>query len=179
MHVAFVINDISFNVFAANSEAVTGQQWNIWCQSSELVERSRAVGEIAAFIFNSVLSQQAHTLWPSTPPALKLWYSLSDIRRSQWWPVGIVSYIPSVSWFLRVIVQGKTPKTLEHCLKKHFWLHFFFLFRAGQTGNVTSWPFSCRLDRKSFTSKSELWQVVRRKIHRRGRRNRLPVAPKQ
>lgn len=51
-HVSFVTNDISFNVFAANSEAVTRttvntSPHNIWCQSSELSERNRAVVEIS------------------------------------------------------------------------------------------------------------------------------------
>jgi len=64
MNVAFVINDICFNVFAANSEAVTGQQWNIpqhiWWQSSEGGEKSTALLTVFNFVH---LSQQAHAHW--------------------------------------------------------------------------------------------------------------------
>lgn len=118
MHAAFVINDISFNVFAANSEAVTGQQWNIphhfWCQSSELLERNRAVGEITALlnIFNFVsIYQQAHALWPSTPETMVVPFRYQHITMmTSAVKSNLVSYIPSVSWFLRVIVQGKTSR---------------------------------------------------------------------
>lgn len=177
-----------------NSEAVTGQQWNIpshfvWTRREKqgCWERSQLLS-----LTLSIFPSKPTPFDPPPPPALKIRDSLSAIRRSQWWPVGIVqsnlvSYIPSVSWFLRVIVQGKTPKTLQHCLKKkHISGSIFFFFmlakqRTWHHGQILTvqLQFGHKILHVKIGEKEpflELSQVVRREIHRR---NRSPVAPKQ
>lgn len=131
LHVAFVINDMSFNVFAANSEAVTGQQWNI--PSSQLVSviwtsqgcwRDHSFIELCPYFPAS----------PSDPPvALKLCQSLSDISRSQWWAVSSV-----------------TPRLL-HSISR------FFFFLLAKQRNVTLWRHAEVWTGNTSVKKSLLW----------------------
>lgn len=154
--------------FAANSEAVKGQRWNI--PSSHLVSIIWTLGEKLGCWERSQLYWTSFTLsiFPSKSLTLQHWnygipfqqiIIMAGLVKSD-----LVSYIPSVSWFLWVILKGKAP--------------LLFLFPVGQTENVTSWQdpdSSAGVWRGKYSQPFlKLSQVVQREVHCRRCRNCLP-----